>query len=442
MATYTIVASTTDPLGPGEVAAGSPILVSEGDVFIIDASADAKITFQAAGGIPASFDVVINDSNVNTFEITVLSDLTPTITVADNVGASGIKLGAAASDAVNFTAGDNVQFGEYIGSIAGADTISIGNGFTTTKNWSTSGGDDSIIVGDNATFVDIDVGSGNDTISLGDGVTTGKIQGGVGDDSITIGKDATVSSVDGEGGNDTLTTGTGGLTVSNVETTNVVCYAKSTLIDTPDGPRAVEDLQVGDLVVTVDHGAQAIRWVRSSDHRLEEAAVDDKPVLIAAGALGNGISAQNLIVSPQHRILVGGHRQLQDLFESEAFVSAKSLTSLDGIRHMKGKIKITWIHFACDRHEVVTANGCLSESLLLGPMVVNGLTGPERQAVVDIFGPALTPEAALNGPLARECLKVGTARKQLVKSRKEQGHRVKKGNREMGRRRSDGAVRG
>lgn len=77
------------------------------------------------------------------------------------------------------------------------------------------------------------------------------------------------------------------------------------MIDTPDGPRAVETLCVGDLVNTVDHGPQAIRWVRSGDHPLGGATVEDKPVLIKAGALGAGRPAQDLILSPQHRILVG-----------------------------------------------------------------------------------------------------------------------------------------
>lgn len=199
------------------------------------------------------------------------------------------------------------------------------------------------------------------------------------------------------------------------------CYAPGTLIDTPDGPRPVETLQVGDLVTTLDHGPQPVRWIRSGDQPLEAAETDAKPVLIAAGALGGKLPAQDLIVSPQHRILVGGHRQLQGRFKAEAFAPAKSLTKLKGIRHMKGKQHITWVHFACDRHEVVTANGCLSESLLLGPMVVNGLTAAERQAVTDIFGPAATPDAALNGPPARECFTVGAVRRQLANSLEEKG---------------------
>lgn len=201
----------------------------------------------------------------------------------------------------------------------------------------------------------------------------------------------------------------------------IPCYAPGTLIDTPEGPRAVETLRPGDLVMTLDHGPMPIRWVRSSDHPLEEVEVDAKPVLIAAGALGSGLPTHNLIVSPQHRILVGGRGQLQGPFRTEAFAPAKSLTSLPGIRHMKGKSQITWVHFACDRHEVVFANGCLSESLLLGLIAINGMTGTERSALTDIFGPAPAPDAALNGPPARNCLKVGEVRQLLEEYSKEKG---------------------
>ncbi|MHA6326922.1 Hint domain-containing protein [Roseivivax sp. CAU 1753] len=204
----------------------------------------------------------------------------------------------------------------------------------------------------------------------------------------------------------------------------VPCYATGTLIDTPDGPRAVETLQVGDLVVTLDHGPQPIRWIRSSDHALHEVGNDAKPVLFGAGALGHGLPAQGLIVSPQHRILVGGHGQLDGWFKSERFAPAKSLTALPGVRHMKGKQTITWIHFACDRHEVVTANGCLSESLLLGPMVAKGLTAKERVALSNIYGATLSPDDALNGPAARACLSVGEVRQHLATCRQDKRRRT------------------
>jgi hypothetical protein len=207
----------------------------------------------------------------------------------------------------------------------------------------------------------------------------------------------------------------------SVDNSSVVCFADGTLIDTPDGPRAVEELEPGDQVMTLDHGPQIVRWTRCSDHPLEEVEDEAKPVQIRAGALGRGLPGQDLIVSPQHRILVGRAGQLDGVFNSEAFAPAKSLTALPGIRHMKGKSRINWVHFACDRHEVVTANGCLTESLLLGPMVVNGLTATERRVVGGVFGPTTAPDAAVNGPPARDCLKVGLVKRLIAKHRKENG---------------------
>jgi len=46
---------------------------------------------------------------------------------------------------------------------------------------------------------------------------------------------------------------------SELSSDGVVCYAPSTLIDTPNGPRTVESLRPGDLVLTVDLGPQPIR---------------------------------------------------------------------------------------------------------------------------------------------------------------------------------------
>lgn len=206
-----------------------------------------------------------------------------------------------------------------------------------------------------------------------------------------------------------------GLFTDRVDTA-FTCYAPGMLIDTPEGPRAVEDLQVGDLVETLDHGPQAICWVHQGTHPLEKLDKDAKPVLIAAGALGPERPTQDLIVSPHHRMFVGGKGPLQGRFNFEALAPAKSLTSLPGIRHMMGKTQITWFHFACIRHEVVFANGCMSESLLLGSMVVNGLTKAERLDLTYIFGSAQPPDAALNGPPARKCLKVSEVRRLLAET--------------------------
>ncbi|MGR3343579.1 MAG: Hint domain-containing protein [Paracoccaceae bacterium] len=193
----------------------------------------------------------------------------------------------------------------------------------------------------------------------------------------------------------------------------IPCYAPGTMIDTPDGPRAVETLRPGDLVSTLDHGPQPIKWVRERTEPLDSAPDDGRPVLIQAGALGPDSPAHDLIVSPQHRILVGGLGQLDGLGPGQALAPAKALTGLPRIRFMRGKFSVTWIHFACARHEVVFANGCVSESLLLGPMALSALSRYQRRALHRLFGPLASPDTALNGPPARPCLTVGTVRNLL-----------------------------
>jgi hypothetical protein len=142
---------------------------------------------------------------------------------------------------------------------------------------------------------------------------------------------------------------------------DVVCFAEGVLIQTPLGTSKVEELEIGDSVNTLDNGPQVVRWVHSSVQALPIGhAKEAIPVLIKAGALGPARPEHDLVVSPQHRVLVGGHGQLQDQFKSIGFAKAKSLTSLRRVRQMRGMQEIKWIHFAFDRQEVIYANGCLS----------------------------------------------------------------------------------
>ncbi|MEM6481764.1 MAG: Hint domain-containing protein, partial [Pseudomonadota bacterium] len=183
------------------------------------------------------------------------------------------------------------------------------------------------------------------------------------------------------------------------------CYSAGTLIETDCGLRSVETLTVGDRVATRDHGYQAIRWIRAGTQFLKSVQKDQKPVLITAGALGPGLPGRALIVSPQHRILVGGCNQLLGVFDDEVFVPAKSLTQLPGIRHMQGRRQARWWHFACQGHELVRANGCLSESLLIGPMVLRQLPRNEQSRLRALFSYGDShPATVLNGPPARRCL--------------------------------------
>lgn len=107
----------------------------------------------------------------------------------------------------------------------------------------------------------------------------------------------------------------------------VICFTTGTRIRTPGGPVRIERLVEGDLVQTRDDGAQPIRWIgrrRMSGARLV-AMPWLRPVRIAAGVLGQGVPDADLLVSPQHRVLVRGG-VARDLFNTpEVLVSARDL---------------------------------------------------------------------------------------------------------------------
>ena len=139
------------------------------------------------------------------------------------------------------------------------------------------------------------------------------------------------------------------------------------------------------------------------------------PVLIRAGALGPGRPARDLVVSAQHRVLIGGFGQVAGAFGTEALVPAKALTGLPGVRLMHGRRSADWVHFALRRHAVVLADGCATESLLLAPMVMNGLPAFQRRRLEAELGPV--SGGALNGPPARPLARVREARDALNGSR-------------------------
>jgi len=117
MPTFIIVSRNTDPLGPNEIAAGGTVQVSDGDVFIIDPSADTRTTFQSADGNPADFDIDFAQSNGNNFSLIVEQNLTPTVTIANNVDLTDVDLDAEFADAVTSPLGTALRRTKTYGSV-------------------------------------------------------------------------------------------------------------------------------------------------------------------------------------------------------------------------------------------------------------------------------------------------------------------------------------
>lgn len=180
-----------------------------------------------------------------------------------------------------------------------------------------------------------------------------------------------------------------------------VCFVSGTMIETPTGPMMVDDLRQGDLVMTVDDGPQPLVWVTSSTHAWPGSDEKYKPYQIKAGALGDGLPQCDLMVSPQHHILLRGAQCLALLGLSEVIAPAKGLTGLAGVRHMKGKKTVTYHHLLLARHALLLAGGVASESFYPGPNAIKMLSDAQRDALFALF-PALreNPETGY-GPTVR-----------------------------------------
>ena len=166
-----------------------------------------------------------------------------------------------------------------------------------------------------------------------------------------------------------------------------VCFVAGTMILTDDGEVAVETLKQGDLVMTMDHGLQPVRWigVQKMSGVALAAANNRRPVRIKAGALGYGMPKRDLMVSQQHRMLVRSIVAQRMFGENEVLIAAKHLELLDGVDIIKDADAVTYVHFLCDAHEVVFANGAPSETFYTGPQALKSVSPSARAEILTIF---------------------------------------------------------
>jgi Ca2+-binding RTX toxin-like protein len=203
---------------------------------------------------------------------------------------------------------------------------------------------------------------------------------------------------------------TGEMTFANIE--NIVpCFTPGTLIATPKGERPVEELRVGDKIITRDNGIQEIRWVGSKAMGHAEFAMNPhlRPVLIRQGSLGNGLPERDMMVSPNHRMLVANDRTALYFDEHEVLVAAKHLAVPDAGRTVVSA-GTTYIHFLCDRHEVVLSNGAWSESFQPGEYTLGGLGNAQRNEIFELFPELREKHGQRSYGAARKTLKAFEAR--------------------------------
>lgn len=191
-----------------------------------------------------------------------------------------------------------------------------------------------------------------------------------------------------------------------------VSFTRGTHITMASGAqRLIEDLAVGDRVLTRDDGVQAVRWIGQSTAR---AVGDFAPICIAAGTLHN---ENDLIVSPDHRLFIYQRTDEVGAGRAELLVKARHLVNGDTVTVQDGGF-VDYFQLLFDSHQIIYAEGIAAESMLIDTRTKPVLPHDLAQAMGEVIpGHSDLPhagldvsEALLNRPDAAALLRKASSR--------------------------------
>ncbi|MEO6839513.1 MAG: Hint domain-containing protein, partial [Bradyrhizobium sp.] len=202
-------------------------------------------------------------------------------------------------------------------------------------------------------------GSGFTTTGTGpfSGIAAGQLQAGVdiAADTFVLGAHSETLTLHPTESNPSGFSGT--LSDITLTITDVVapCYCRGTLILTDRGEKPVEELAIGDRVNTMSGAVRPIKWIgkRSYAGRFALGQKDILPVCLKAGCLDEGVPRRDLWISPHHAMYLEGV-----LIEAKDLVNGKSIVQVDQIE------TVEYFHIELDSHDVIFAEGSLSESFV------------------------------------------------------------------------------
>jgi O-antigen biosynthesis protein len=133
------------------------------------------------------------------------------------------------------------------------------------------------------------------------------------------------------------------------------CYCAGTRIRTDIGETPVEELAIGDLVVTHSAEVKPIKWIgrRSYSGRFIAGSKDVLPIRIAAGAIDDKIPARDLRLSPEHALFLDG-----------VLVPARHLINGSSIIQEENVESVEYFHIELAVHDVILAEDTPAETFV------------------------------------------------------------------------------
>jgi len=136
---------------------------------------------------------------------------------------------------------------------------------------------------------------------------------------------------------------------------SVVCYLRGTHIRGPEGDYRIEDLKMGNVVLTLSGESRPIKWIGRQRFRKTSDVwpKDFEPIRISSSAIAEGIPHRDLYVSPMHALYIDGV-----LIPAKHLVNGRSITQ----SAPKEMDLIEYLHIELFGHDVIYAEGALAET--------------------------------------------------------------------------------
>jgi hypothetical protein len=136
---------------------------------------------------------------------------------------------------------------------------------------------------------------------------------------------------------------------------SIACYLRGTRILTDRGSVAVEELDIGDALVTGSGDIMKIKWIgrRAYAGWAAEANDEVQPILFKAGSIADHVPSRDLYVSPEHAMYVDG-----------ILIPSRNLVNGISILRAQPMDEVSYFHIELDRHDVIFAEGALSETFI------------------------------------------------------------------------------
>ncbi|HEX7390171.1 MAG TPA: Hint domain-containing protein, partial [Acidiphilium sp.] len=142
---------------------------------------------------------------------------------------------------------------------------------------------------------------------------------------------------------------------TDITVDHTACYCRGTLILTDHGEVPVEDLEIGDRLITVSGEAHPLKWIgrRSYSGRFASHNRDVLPITFKAGVLDGALPKRDLHVSPLHA-----------MFIDDVLIPAFLLVNGTSIVQAERVDMVEYFHLELESHDIIVAEGALSESFV------------------------------------------------------------------------------